>query len=247
MQLVLSLFPGADLFGRAFERIGFSVVRGPDKLWGGDVRDFHVPPGKFDGIIGGPPCQTFSNLTKMNGTNAVNLIPEFVRIVEEAQPKWAVMENVPGAKLHAPNWPAVFTRDWDMGGLTNRPRAFWFYGVPAAPKPVRAPGKPAWSVMASSWKGRTGKNGKGGTQGMWQELTPEEAARLQGFPGLHEYMAQSLPDGMSEAAKRVLIIHMLGNGVPMASGLYIAWHIKSSTEGVEAHNGTAQMSLPIVA
>jgi hypothetical protein len=30
--LVLSLFPGIDLFGRGFEAAGFCVVRGPDLI-----------------------------------------------------------------------------------------------------------------------------------------------------------------------------------------------------------------------
>ena len=42
-QVVLSLFPGADLLGRAFEQLGFCVVRGPELLLGQDIRDFHVP------------------------------------------------------------------------------------------------------------------------------------------------------------------------------------------------------------
>jgi DNA (cytosine-5)-methyltransferase 1 len=52
--LVLSLFPGIGLLDRAFEEEGFAVVRGPDLLWGGDVKLFHPPPGKFKGVIGGP-------------------------------------------------------------------------------------------------------------------------------------------------------------------------------------------------
>ena len=46
----------------AFEEEGFCVVRGPDLLWGGDIRRFHPPAGRFDGVIGGPPCQAFSRL-----------------------------------------------------------------------------------------------------------------------------------------------------------------------------------------
>jgi len=52
MSLVLSLFPGIGLLDMAFELEGFTVVRGPDLLWGGDVRRFHPPPGRFDGVIG---------------------------------------------------------------------------------------------------------------------------------------------------------------------------------------------------
>ena len=104
MPLVLSLFPGIGLLDRAFEEEGFTVVRGPDVLWGGDVRQFHPPAGKFDGIIGGPPCQAFSRLAHMVRQNGYepkfgNLIPEFERCVMEAKPAWFVMENVPDAPI----------------------------------------------------------------------------------------------------------------------------------------------------
>lgn len=101
--LVLSLFPGIGLLDRAFEKQGFSVVRGPDKLWGGDIKQFHVPANRFDGVIGGPPCQCFSRLVHMvrhtfgEDKVAENLIPEFERVVGEAQPAWFLMENVPDA------------------------------------------------------------------------------------------------------------------------------------------------------
>lgn len=102
MNLVLSLFPGIGLLDHAFELEGFCVVRGPDVLWGGDVRRFHPPAGRFDGVIGGPPCQTFSslaNLVRANGHEPKfgNLIPEFERCVCEAAPAWFLMENVPQA------------------------------------------------------------------------------------------------------------------------------------------------------
>lgn len=53
MKLVLSLFPGIGMLDVAFELEGNVVVRGPDPIWGGDIRRFHPPKGKFDGIIGG--------------------------------------------------------------------------------------------------------------------------------------------------------------------------------------------------
>ena len=92
--LVLSLFPGIGLLDMAFEEQGFCVVRGPDLLWGGDIRGFHPPPNRFDGIIGGPPCQKFSTAARLRpGLKRQDLIPEFVRCVEEAQPTWFLMEN----------------------------------------------------------------------------------------------------------------------------------------------------------
>src|SRR2546430_5458831 len=98
-MLVLSLFPGIGLLDQAFEQEGFCIVRGPDLLWGGNIKRFHPPAGRFDGIIGGPPCQAFSRLRYVvehnGGKIAENLIPEFERCIAEAQPAWFLMENVP--------------------------------------------------------------------------------------------------------------------------------------------------------
>lgn len=96
MHLVLSIFPGIDLLGRGFEAEGFSVVRGPDLLWDSDVRGFHVPPGRFDGVIAGSPCQDFSRARRSAPTGeGAELLREFCRIVSEAQPLWFLLENVP--------------------------------------------------------------------------------------------------------------------------------------------------------
>lgn len=99
-QLVLSLFPGADLLGYAFELEGFCVVQGPDLKWGRDARDWHVPAGRFDGVIGGPPCQVHSGMGDLNplaGRKHGDMIPEFDRIVVESGVKWFARENVQGA------------------------------------------------------------------------------------------------------------------------------------------------------
>jgi DNA (cytosine-5)-methyltransferase 1 len=99
LPLVLSLFPGIGLMDRAFEDHHFCVVRGPDRLWGGCVKSFHPPRGRFEGVIGGPPCQAHSGFAAINRAAgnqvAVDMIPEFVRVVERVQPEWFVMENAP--------------------------------------------------------------------------------------------------------------------------------------------------------
>ena len=101
--LVLSIFPGIDLLGRGLEMEGFCIVRGPDLIFGGDIRDFTPPPGRFDGVIGGPPCQDFSSLRRNAPTgNGLAMLAEFVRCVEAAQPDWFLMENVPGVPDIAP-------------------------------------------------------------------------------------------------------------------------------------------------
>src|SRR5713226_9467971 len=78
-QLVLSLFPGIGLLDMAFEEEGFCVVRGPDVLWGGDIRRFHPPAGVFAGVIGGPPCQAFSRLAIMVRHNGYE--PKFGNLI----------------------------------------------------------------------------------------------------------------------------------------------------------------------
>src|SRR5260370_32371528 len=106
MDLVLSLFPGIGLLDRAFEEEGFCIVRGPDVLWGGDVKRFHPPAGVFAGVIGGPPCQKFSTIGRLQAHvnpnwKPIDLIPEFERVIAEAQPRWFLMENVPAAPVPA--------------------------------------------------------------------------------------------------------------------------------------------------
>lgn len=124
LEVVVSLFPGADIFGRGFEdEGGFCVVRGPDPLWGGDIRDFQVPVGFCDGIIGGPPCQDFSGLRRDEPTGyGMEMIREFTRIVRKARPMWWLMENVagvPDVKIDGYNWQRLDVRASEFG-LSNR-------------------------------------------------------------------------------------------------------------------------------
>lgn len=93
---VLSIFPGVGLLDRAFEAVGWCVVRGPDLLWGGDVRGFIPPENVFAGVIGGPPCQDFSAARRSAPTGyGHEMLQEFQRIVCAARPAWWLLENVP--------------------------------------------------------------------------------------------------------------------------------------------------------
>jgi len=131
---VLSLFPGIGILDSAFEAEGFTVVRGPDLLWGGDIKKFHPPAGRFDGVIGGPPCQAFSalrHLVKATGHTLRygNLIPEFERCVSEAAPTWFLMENVRGAPIPAVDGyqldPFLYNARW-LGMEQSRLHRFTF-------------------------------------------------------------------------------------------------------------------------
>src|SRR5688572_4597696 len=120
--LVLSLFPGIGLLDMAFEEEGFCVVRGPDLLWGGDVRRFHPPVGKFDGVIGGPPCIGESQLAHLNGRPGFTMWQEFRRVVEEAHAYWWVMEAVK-PNQHMDARPVALNNRW-LGETQNRLRFF---------------------------------------------------------------------------------------------------------------------------
>ena len=139
-QLVLSLFPGIGLLDHAFELEGFCVVRGPDVIWGGDVRTFHPRAGRFDGIIGGDPCQSHSSLANLVRAKGLepsfpDLGPEYERVVNEARPAWFLRENVPRAPDVKPDGYDVRTFLLDNSTLCSgdgtgneqmRRRRFWF-------------------------------------------------------------------------------------------------------------------------
>lgn len=218
MTLILSLFPGLDLFGDAFEDAGFTVVRGPDTIWGGDIRRFHPPSGVFQGIIGGPPCQALSTAA-VSGSRAPDLIPEFVRCWEEAGRSWVVMENVLGAlrRSEIPSeWHTRKIRDWDCGGLTFRKRLFatWPFMLPVFPQ---RGGQPSPSVLASTAQQGSSLGHRGHVEVVLPGNLPiEEYARLQGVS------MERLEPLRSWGASRALLCHLIGNGVPRALGDAVA-------------------------
>lgn len=236
MSLVLSLFPGIGLLDMAFEEEGFTVVRGPDALWGGDVKRFHVPAGRFDGVIGGPPCQAHSRLRHLVEANgyqlAEDLIPEFERLIDEAQPRWFVMENVPDAPLPRQASGSMLLCDASVGGLTSRVRRFSWGGLDLlilqAPRATAA--YPSVTCDARETPVAIGGSGKrknqtgGAAQHEGPKLTPAEMLRRQGVdPTLLDLAPFTL------AGKRQAI----GNGVPLPMGRAIARAVRRSLDSQE--------------
>ena len=224
--LVLSLFPGMGLLDLAFEREGFTVVRGPDPLWGGDIRRFNPPPRRFDGVIGGPPCQLFSVLRRLNkraGCKTGNLIPEFARCVREAVPEWWLMENVPAAPLPEVGLQYAVTstlvRDVEVGGETSRTRRFTFGALPTyGPFQLER-----LALYVENPKKAVTTAGGGKATGVMRHQPMPELLQAQGLPG--EFLADS---PFTDTAKRKGI----GNGVPLAMGQSVA---QAVTRSMAAH------------
>lgn len=250
--LVLSLFPGIGLLDMAFEAEGFCVVDARDRLMGGDHRAFHAPPGRFDGIIGGPPCKRWSRLAHMVEQNgyelAPDLIPDFVRIVEEAQPTWFVMENVEGAPIpRLTNYyvHAQLLRDVWVGGETFRKRRICFGTRDGRKLQVEQlalhTAEPEHSVMASGG-GRPvpvallshGRSKKSALKnyGYSNAENLATAVRLAGLPAdFFDAIERDVRHKPFTAAGKQSLI---GNGVPLPMGRAVARAVKRAVYGEAA-------------
>lgn len=113
MKLV-SLFSGAGGMDLGFKKAGFEIIWANEfdrTIWETyeknhtnylDKRDIRVIKSSeindCDGVIGGPPCQSWSEAGALRGINDERgkLFFEFIRVLIDKQPKFFVAENVPG-------------------------------------------------------------------------------------------------------------------------------------------------------
>lgn len=217
-QLILSLFPGVDLLGMAFEKLGFIVVRGPDIIFGGDIHNFKGICNKFNGIIGGPPCQEHSEARTSGASEFGDLTNEFERVVLECKPDWWIMENVRLAPIPnlRPIYSSMLNSHW-FGSKQSRNRRI-SSNLPLKFKLTKECERylnPCPCVTATEYKG-CASDKRRASRFFGRKMTLEEVALYMDLD--QSFYLSSLT---IEANYKVL-----GNGVPLKLGIAIATAVK---------------------
>ena len=151
---VVDLFCGCGGLSKGFELAGFDIVAGYDGWQSAvncynqnfeheayrfnlsNVEDAVHEIGQYEPqvIIGGPPCQEFSNAGRRQEGNLADLTYKFAQIVIGVMPEFFVMENVPRARESVAFSRARELYQQHNYGLTEVVLDASYFGVPQSRK-----------------------------------------------------------------------------------------------------------------
>ena len=125
---IISLFSGAGGLDLGFEKAGFTIAMANEydpTIWEtyeknhtaplikGDIRNIQESdfPDEIDGIIGGPPCQSWSEAGSLRGINDERgqLFFDYIRILKSKKPMIADRKILQGRKRGDLFYPASFS------------------------------------------------------------------------------------------------------------------------------------------
>lgn len=211
--MILSVFPGIDLLGRAFTEQGYNVVHGPDLLWGMGIEDFNAEQGVFEGVICTPPCTEFSLLNRNpDRAEGLRLLEEGKRIIEQAQPSWWLIENVatvPDVKIKGYSWQRIDINQGWYENVTRLRHIQFGYRLDLCES----------GIFLNIPRGKV-LPGCDGCAVANDDRTFKELVRLQGLPSDFD-----LPSFNVKGKKKAV-----GNGVPLVLGRILAKEVKSVTD-----------------
>ncbi|MDD4888676.1 MAG: DNA cytosine methyltransferase [Phycisphaerae bacterium] len=207
---VRSLCTSAGLLDKAMLAAGWDVVPGceimPHKramyeAWCGgkhlceDLGDLIplVSGDRFDGVVGGLPCQSFTKLKAMRTPKFPNLTPALICLLARTRWDWYLFENVVRLELGGASHVRMNAMNF---GSPHQSRARWFtFSTNLTPPPPVYPGTAddlkAYSVVA----GRI----YGPKRGAWLQGWPEFAKLPFPCPQLQEALADGVPRCLADA------------------------------------------------
>lgn len=154
---IVSIFSGAGGLDLGFKNKGFDIVYANDydedvkptydknhdtELVAEDIREVDVENiPDCNGIIGGPPCQSWSLAGSMGGKDddRGSVFFDYINIIGEKQPEFFVTENVPGilSKKHYDDFMEIIDEFKEMGyTVTYKKMNAAEHGVPQRRKRV---------------------------------------------------------------------------------------------------------------